>query len=127
MFFIPNFLSFLLLRLVVVLQTPYDKLSVVHSCCQSIMQSLAVPCLPKDVDPASFAFLRPSGGIELEAPGADDFFPVLVYVILSTNPPGLVSTCNFVDTFQGNRLFGEVSYCWTQFCTALEFIKMIEL
>ena len=33
-------------------------------------------------------------------PGADDLVPVLVFVIVKANPPSLLSTIQFVDTFE---------------------------
>lgn len=60
-----------------------------------------------------------------QAPGADDFVPVLVYVVLQANPPNLLSTKQYVNTFYESRLTGEEYYCWMQFCAAIEFIKTL--
>ena len=59
-------------------------------------------------------------------PGADDFFPVFVYVIVHANPPSLLSTVEYISNFMGHRMFGEQSYWWTQFTIAIEFIKTME-
>lgn len=59
-------------------------------------------------------------------PAADDFLPVLVYVIIQANPPGLLSTVQFVDNFYGSRLCGEDQYWWMQFVSAIEFIKTMD-
>uniref|UniRef100_V9IGW7 GTPase-activating protein and VPS9 domain-containing protein 1 n=2 Tax=Apinae TaxID=70987 RepID=V9IGW7_APICE len=63
---------------------------------------------------------------ERGVPAADDLIPVLVYVIIKTNPPSLLSTIQYVDSFYGNRLGGEEQYWWTQFCSAIEFIKTMD-
>lgn len=79
-----------------------------------------------------------------QQPAADDLVPVLIYVIIKVgfkdsrelcdkiltfqaNPPYLMSTINYVECFIGNKLEGEELYWWTQFSSAIQFIKtMIE-
>ena len=60
-----------------------------------------------------------SGGV----PAADDFVPVMVFVVIKANPPSLLSTVQYVDSFYGNRIVGEDQYWWMQFAAAIEFIK----
>ncbi|CAH0553533.1 unnamed protein product [Brassicogethes aeneus] len=57
---------------------------------------------------------------------ADDFTPVLVYVIIKVNPKALLSTVQFVNSFYSNQLLGEEDYWWTQFSSAVEFIKTMD-
>ncbi|XP_057289562.1 GTPase-activating protein and VPS9 domain-containing protein 1-like [Hydractinia symbiolongicarpus] len=85
-------------------KTAADKLACIHRCCVTIMNLLSMAS-------------------DKQAPGADDFVPVLVYVVLRANPPNLLSTKQYVNTFYETRLSGEEYYCWMQFCAALEFIK----
>ncbi len=59
-------------------------------------------------------------------PAADDFVPVLVFVLIKANPPALLSTVQYVDAFYGNRLSGEDQYWWMQFAAAIEFIKTMD-
>ena len=59
-------------------------------------------------------------------PGADDLFPVLVYVLIKANPPGLLSTTQYVKNFLEDSLKGEENYWWVQFSTAVEFTKTLE-
>ena len=81
-----------------------------------------------------------------QQPAADDLVPVLIYVIIKVslnskvlqifvvlkissqaNPPYLQSTINYVECFMGSKLEGEELYWWTQFSSAIQFIKtMIE-
>lgn len=82
-----------------------------------------------------------------QQPSADDLVPVLIYVIIKVsfvtffldsssklsllfsqaNPPYLQSTINYVECFIGDKLEGEEGYWWTQFKSAIVFIKtMIE-
>ncbi len=59
--------------------------------------------------------------------GADDVFPILVYVILCANPPNLHSTIQYVRYFGAASVsFGEAGYWWTQFCSAVTFIQSID-
>jgi hypothetical protein len=57
---------------------------------------------------------------------ADDFVPVLVYVLIKSNPPALLSTIQYVNGFCGQKIMGEDQYWWTQFCSAVEFIKTMD-
>ena len=63
------------------------------------------------------------GGKSGSVPAADDFVPVMVYVVIKANPPSLLSTVQYVDSFYGNRMAGEDQYWWMQFAAAIEFIK----
>lgn len=62
---------------------------------------------------------------ETSAPGADEFVPVLVYVVIHANPSGLLSTMQYVTNFYDKRLSGEEAYYWMQFCAAIAFIKTL--
>eukprot|EP00053_Salpingoeca_punica_P015503 m.143164 g.143164 ORF g.143164 m.143164 type:complete len:929 (+) comp16734_c0_seq2:49-2835(+) len=87
-------------------KTPVDKLKCVVECCMTVMD-----------------LLQWTG----KSAGADDFFPVLVYVILKANPPNLLSTLQYVNFFgEAQIASGENSYWWTQFCTAVHFIQSID-
>ncbi|KAK7933465.1 hypothetical protein WMY93_004361 [Mugilogobius chulae] len=63
---------------------------------------------------------------EDSVPGADDFVPVLVFVLIRANPPCLLSTVQYINNFYASRLSGEECYWWMQFTAALEFIKTID-
>ncbi|XP_066994190.2 GTPase-activating protein and VPS9 domain-containing protein 1 isoform X2 [Anabrus simplex] len=88
-------------------KTPRDKLQCVFRCATTIMNLLAMAS-------------------ERGVPAADDFVPVLVYVLIKANPPSLLSTIQYVDSFYGTRLEGEEHYWWTQFRSAIEFIKTMD-
>ncbi len=88
-------------------KTARDKVDCVVRCCQTIMNLLSLA----------------SGN---SVPAADDFVPVLVFVLIKANPPGLLSTVQYVDSFFGSRLSGEEQYWWMQFAAAIEFIKTMD-
>ena len=56
-------------------------------------------------------------------PCADEFVPALIIVVLQANPPSLLSTVEYINTFYGRNLSGEESFCWMQFCAAIAYIK----
>ncbi|CRK97182.1 CLUMA_CG010579, isoform A [Clunio marinus] len=88
-------------------KTPQEKVQCVIRCIQSIMYLLKMA--------------------SNQQPAADDLVPVLIYVIIKANPPYLQSTINYVECFIGGKLEGEELYWWTQFSSAIQFIKtMIE-
>ncbi|XP_049886580.1 GTPase-activating protein and VPS9 domain-containing protein 1 [Pectinophora gossypiella] len=94
------------LRHLPVYRTPRDKLSCIMRCVRSIMAVLGLS--------------------EGATPSADDLTPVLVYVILKVNPPSLLSTIELVNALGGAALSGEALYWWTQFCSAVAYIKTMD-
>lgn len=93
--------------LLISLQTPKDKLKCVLRCSQTIMNLLSM-------------------ANEKTVPAADDFMPVLIFVLIKANPPCLLSTIQYVESFYVNRLQGEEQYWWLQFSSAVEFIKTMD-
>ncbi|OUC41398.1 vacuolar sorting protein 9 domain protein [Trichinella nativa] len=82
-----------------------DKVKCVRRCCETIMH-----------------LLRASNA---HTPSADDMVPLVVYVLIKANPEALLSTIQYVNGFYSGRMEGEEAYCWTQFCSAVEYIKML--
>ncbi|KAK3593714.1 hypothetical protein CHS0354_013611 [Potamilus streckersoni] len=88
-------------------KTPKDKIQCVVRCSTTIMNLLSM-------------------ANEKSVPAADDFMPVLIYVIIKANPPCLLSTIQYVNSFYEKRLAGEEQYWWMQFSSAVEFIKTMD-
>nr|KAG5712108.1 hypothetical protein BaRGS_020834 [Batillaria attramentaria] len=88
-------------------KTPKDKLKCVLRCSQTIMNLLSM-------------------ANEKSVPAADDFMPVLIFVLIKANPPCLLSTIQYVESFYDNRLQGEEQYWWLQFSSAVEYIKTMD-
>ncbi|CAH1130720.1 unnamed protein product [Ceutorhynchus assimilis] len=65
-------------------------------------------------------------GLSGSCAAADDFTPVLVYVIIKVNPEALLSTIQFVNSLHSGQIRGEDEYWWTQFCSAVEYIKTMD-
>ncbi|XP_030630436.1 GTPase-activating protein and VPS9 domain-containing protein 1 isoform X2 [Chanos chanos] len=88
-------------------KTPRDKVQCILRMCSTIMNLLSL-------------------ANEDAVPGADDFVPVLVFVLIRANPPCLLSTIQYINNFYASRLSGEECYWWMQFTAAVEFIKTID-
>ncbi|XP_054720552.1 GTPase-activating protein and VPS9 domain-containing protein 1-like [Uloborus diversus] len=88
-------------------KTPRDKVQCVLRCCGTIMNLLSIAS-------------------DKSVPAADDLMPVLVFVLIKANPPHLLSTVQYVNTFFEKQLEGEEAYWWTQFASAVEFIKNMD-
>lgn len=89
------------------LQTPKDKAKCVQRCAATIMNLLSM-------------------ANEKSVPAADDFTPVFIFVIIKANPPCLLSTIQYINSFYQDRLQGEEQYWWMQFVAAVEFIKTMD-
>ncbi|XP_013420311.1 GTPase-activating protein and VPS9 domain-containing protein 1 [Lingula anatina] len=95
------------LQMINVYKTPKDKLRCVLRCSSTIMNLLSM-------------------ANERSVPAADDFMPVLIFVIIKANPPSMLSTVQYVNSFYERRLTGEEQYWWMQFSSAIEFIKTMD-
>ncbi|KYQ90380.1 vacuolar sorting protein 9 domain-containing protein [Tieghemostelium lacteum] len=86
-------------------KTPRDKLVCIYNCCKVIFMLLK-----------SLNNNNPSG--------ADDFLPILIYVVLKANPPMLHSNVQFIGTFRNpNQLSTETGCYFTHLVSAITFIE----
>uniref|UniRef100_A0A061S7F7 Vacuolar protein sorting-associated protein 9a-like n=1 Tax=Tetraselmis sp. GSL018 TaxID=582737 RepID=A0A061S7F7_9CHLO len=87
-------------------KAPRDKLVCILNCCRVITNLLAA-----------------KGGAPA---GADDFFPVLVYIVIRTNPPNLKSNLEYIRRFRAaSRLVSEAEYFYTNMQSAAQFVELI--
>ena len=87
-------------------KSPRDKMACITRCCETI-ENLIV--LSSNRVTAS----------------ADNILPILVFVIIKANPAGLLSNLQFIDGFYARRMQGSEAYWWTQFNSAVEFLKTL--
>lgn len=58
--------------------------------------------------------------------GADDFLPLLIYVLIRAAPPKLASNLEYIQRFRGSRRFhGESAYFFTQLYAAASFVETV--
>ncbi|GBG58841.1 hypothetical protein CBR_g241 [Chara braunii] len=91
-------------------KAPRDKLVCILNCCRVINNLLMVVSLANDTNP----------------PGADDFLPVLIYIVIKANPPQLQSNLLYIQRYRNqNRLVSEASYFYTNLLSAVSFIESL--
>ena len=93
-------------------KAPRDKLVCLLNCCR-VINNLLLNAHMRDGDGAS--------------PGADDFLPVLIYVLLKANPPQLLANVEYIQRYRHpSRLVGEAAYFYTNVVSAATFLEHLE-
>jgi hypothetical protein len=88
-------------------KTPRDKLVCILNCCKRINAAIA----------------QASAG----GHGADEFFPVLLYVTIQAAPPGLHAALQYICRFRHpSRLVSESAYYLTHQQSALSFLSSVQ-
>ena len=88
-------------------RTPRDKLVCILNCCKRINSALS----------------QASAG----GHGADEFFPVLLFVTLSAAPPGLHASLQYIVRFRHpSKLVSESAYYLTHMQSALTFLSNVQ-
>ncbi|KAL3990942.1 Vacuolar sorting protein 9 (VPS9) domain family protein [Acanthocheilonema viteae] len=87
-------------------KSPRDKMACIVRCCETIENLIILAS-------------------ERGAASADDITPVLVYVLIQANPSSLLSNIQYIGAFYANQITGIEAYWWTQFTSAVEFIKTL--
>lgn len=58
---------------------------------------------------------------------ADEYLPILVYILLRANPPELQSNIDYISSFRGRRrMIGEGAYFFTHLSGAVYFIETLD-
>lgn len=95
------------LRKISTYRTPRDKLVCILNCCKRINSALSHSS---------------SGGH-----GADEFFPVLLYVTLHAAPPGLHASLQYITRFRHpSKLISESAYYLTHMQSAIAFLSNVQ-
>ncbi|XP_072971109.1 vacuolar protein sorting-associated protein 9A-like [Typha angustifolia] len=92
-------------------KAPRDKLVCILNCCKAINNLLLNASIASDENP----------------PGADEFLPVLIYVIIKANPPQLHSNLLYIQRYRRqSRLVSQAAYFFTNILSAESFIWNID-
>lgn len=94
-------------------RTPGEKIDCIVKCASVIFKFLSVASARAQAD-----------GDDLQsAPGADDFLPVFIYVVLHSHVPKLMSNCEYIAAFHNPaRLRSKAGYCFVNLQSAADFI-----
>ena len=95
-------------------RSPGEKVACVVKCAAVLFNSLNLARAAADEDVA-------------DAPGADDFLPIFIYVVLQSGIPRLCSNCEYIQTFHNpERLLSKAGYCFVNLQSAIEFIRCLD-
>lgn len=90
--------------------SPGDKINCVVRCCSVI-----------------FSVLNLSRGESGSRPGADDFLPVFIYIVLHSRIPRLYSNCEYISAYRNqDDLISKAGYCFVNLRSAIEFIMVMD-
>ncbi len=76
-------------------RAPLQKLNALLKTCKSLFRMKKKKIFPSKIFPEILETLKPGN-----QPTVDDFFPLLVFLVLRTNPPALYSTLNYITNFR---------------------------
>ncbi|KAG7381190.1 vacuolar protein sorting-associated protein 9 [Phytophthora pseudosyringae] len=91
-------------------RSPGDKINCIVRCCSVI-----------------FSVLNLSRGDSGSRPGADDFLPVFIYIVLHSQIPRLHSNCEYISAYRNQAdLMSKAGYCFVNLRSAIEFIMVMD-
>lgn len=89
-------------------KAPRDKMVCLLNCCKVISQLLNDARADADE----------------KLPGADEFLPALIYVVLKANPENLRSNLEYIDCFRNpDKMLSEPGYWYTNLYSAVTFVE----
>ncbi|KAL8007660.1 putative VPS9 domain-containing protein [Plasmopara halstedii] len=90
--------------------SPGDKINCIVRCCSVI-----------------FSVLNLSRGDSGSRPGADDFLPVFIYIVLHSRISRLCSNCEYISAYRNQAdLMSKAGYCFVNLRSAIEFIMVMD-
>lgn len=87
-------------------KSPRDKLICIMNCCKVIYSQI----------------------LNTGVAGADDFLPILIYIVLKANPPHICSNIKFISSYRNpSKLsISELGYYFTQLESGVSFIEQLD-
>ena len=99
---------------------PSEKVACVVKCASIIFRSLNLSRV--NTEASTSTAVDP-----LSAPGADDFLPVFIYVVLKSNATKLYSNIEFIQNFlNSSQLRSQSGYFFISLRSAVEFVMNLE-
>eukprot|EP01031_Cornospumella_fuschlensis_P023235 gene23235-28221_t len=124
------------LRKINVYRTPSEKVLCVVRCVTLIFRALSLAQkkpLDGGTNPSHNSSSVASSNSQKEEDnnptpaGADDFLPLLIYVVLTSHIPHLVTNCEYIQTYLNPaRLMGKWGYCLINLRSAVEFVMYVD-
>ena len=101
---------------------PSEKVSCVVKCASILFRSLNLAKVSTEENSAGSTAADP-----LAAPGADDFLPVFIYVVMKSNVGKLASNIEYIQSFlNSSQLRSQSGYFFISLRSAVEFIQHLE-
>lgn len=92
-------------------RSPGDKIECIVQCCSVLFSALNL-CRSNS---------------SLSRPGADDFLPVFIYVVLHSKISFLYSCCEYISAYRNaTDLMSKAGYCLVNLRSAIEFILVLD-
>ena len=86
-------------------RAPGDKIACVVNCCQVIFSVLNLK----------------RGSDDTSRPGADDFLPIFIYVVLKAKVPSLYTNCEYIQSYLNPAaLMSKAGYCFGKYVATLD-------
>ena len=99
------------LRKMAQFKAPGDKIACVVKCCQVIFSVLNLK----------------RGSDDTSRPGADDFLPIFIYVVLKSQVSNLYTNCEYIQNYHNPAaLMSKAGYCFVNLRSAVEFILTLD-
>lgn len=99
------------LRKMAQFKAPGDMIACVVKCCQVIFSVLNLN----------------RGSDDTSRPGADDFLPIFIFVVLKSHVPNLYTNCEYIQNYHNPAaLMSKAGYCFVNLRSALEFILTLD-
>ena len=99
------------LRKMATFKAPGDKIACVVKCAQVIFSVLNLQ----------------RGSDDTSRPGADDFLPIFIFVVLKSKVPNLYTNCEYIQNYHNPAaLMSKAGYCFVNLRSAVEFILTLD-
>jgi hypothetical protein len=90
-------------------RAPVDKLQCIVRCCSFLFNQLSV-----------------SRGSDGSRPGADDFLPVLIYVVLNSSVPHMHANLEYIQNYRNSQdLMSKAGYCLVNLQSSVAFLTNV--